>query len=71
MKHSTEQLIIAALSHAREKHPEWPENYFEAMCVITEEVGELAQALNDGDGIQARVEAGHVLATVIRFLEGE
>ena len=71
MKRSTEELIAEALSHAREKHPIWPHNEFEAMSIITEEVGELAQALNDGDENQARVEAGHVLATVIRFLEGE
>ena len=70
MEDSTEQLIIAALAHAREKHPIWPPNEFEVMSIITEEVGELAQALNDGDIDKAREEAGHVLATVIRFLEG-
>ena len=69
MKQSTEQLIVEALAHARVEHPRWPANEFEAMCIITEEVGEIAQALNDGDLGRAREEAGHVLATVIRFLE--
>ena len=55
---------------AKSKHPEFPDNPAEALCIITEEVGELAEAINDGDSVDhLREEAAHVAVTAIRFLE--
>ena len=62
--------VISELIRAKEKHPEFPENHAEALCIITEELGELAEAINDGDSVEhLREEAAHVAVTAIRFLE--
>jgi NTP pyrophosphatase (non-canonical NTP hydrolase) len=62
--------VILEMTKAKVKHPEFPDNPAEALCIITEEVGELAQAINDGDGVDhLREEAAHVAVTAIRFLE--
>lgn len=64
------QFVISELIKAKEKHPEFPDNPAEALCIITEEVGELAEAINDGDSVyHLREEAAHVAVTAIRFLE--
>lgn len=64
------QFVISELIKAKEKHPEFPDNHAEALCIITEEVGELAEAINDGDRVDhLREEAAHVAVTSIRFLE--
>jgi NTP pyrophosphatase (non-canonical NTP hydrolase) len=55
---------------AKAKHPEFPENLAEAHCIISEELGELAEAINDKqDNERMREEAAHVAVTAIRFLE--
>ena len=62
--------VISELIRAKEKHPEFAENHAEALCIITEELGELAEAINDKQSIDhLREEAAHVAVTAIRFLE--
>ncbi len=40
--------IIKAVQHAKAKHPFFCENLPHAVCLATEELGELAKAVNDG-----------------------
>lgn len=63
--------INEAVAYARKKHPVWPENSFEQLAVITEELGEISQAINDQDLEKARHEAYQTIDTLIRFLEGK
>ena len=57
------------------KHPSFPGNAPEAVCLITEELGELAQEINDifecvpGAQERALIEAAHVAVTAIRTME--
>lgn len=63
--------VISELIKAKAKHPEFPENLAEAHCIISEELGELAEAINDGDSKEHLIEeAAHVAVTAIRFIEG-
>ena len=63
--------VLEQLAKAKEKHPEFPANPADGHCIISEEVGELAQAINDKQGIERmREEAAHVAVTAIRFIEG-
>lgn len=63
--------VLEQLEKAKAKHPEFPTNPAEALCIITEEVGELAEAINDRDCIEHQIEeAAHVAVTAIRFIEG-
>ena len=62
--------VIAELTKAKVKHPEFPDNPAEALCIISEELGELAEAINDKESIERlKEEAAHVAVTAIRFLE--
>lgn len=64
------KFVISELIRAKEKHPEFPENPAEALCIISEELGELAEAINDKQSNERmREEAAHVAVTAIRFLE--
>jgi NTP pyrophosphatase (non-canonical NTP hydrolase) len=55
---------------AKDKHPVFPDNPAEALGIITEELGELAQAINDGESKDRQIEeAAHVAVTAIRFIE--
>lgn len=55
---------------AKRKHPEFPNNPAEALCIIMEELGELAQAINDKEPSERQIEeAAHVAVTAIRFIE--
>ena len=64
------QFVISELIKAKEKHPEFPDNPAEALSIITEELGELAEAINDKQSKECmREEAAHVAVTAIRFLE--
>lgn len=55
------------LKDAIERHPDFAKTPHQAMCIIMEEVGELAQSLNDGDSENARVELFHCIATLARL----
>ena len=73
--------IESELKRARRKHPLFASTEPRAVCIIAEEFGEMAQAVNDSlalgrkteEGerkmLEARMEALHVIATCIRFLE--
>lgn len=67
---------VAAVSfvgkeYAKAKHPVFPANPAEGLSIITEEVGELAEAINDQHGkARMKEEAAHVAVTAIRFIEG-
>lgn len=63
--------VARELDAARKKHPQWPASPFRQVAVIAEEVGELAQAVNNDDLNHARQEAAQVAAVAIRFLEGK
>lgn len=39
--------IAAELSAAKAKHPTWSDNLAERACIITEELGEMAEAVNE------------------------
>ena len=73
--------IESELKRARRKHPLFASTEPRAVCIIAEEFGEMAQAVNDSlalgrkteEGekkmLEARMEALHVIATCVRFLE--
>ena len=74
--------IENAVKKAREKHPLFAETREGAVCIIAEEFGEMAQAVNDSVALgriteeakekmlEAKMEALHVIATCVRFIEG-
>lgn len=64
-------VIEKAVKHAEQKHPVFAENRFQAISVIGEEFGELAQAVNDNDFEKAEAEALDLIATCIRFLKNK
>lgn len=61
--------IISAVKHARQKHPFFCENLPHAVSLATEELGELAKAVNDGDVRQMKAEALDTIAVLVRMLE--
>jgi len=66
--------ISAALDQAKRKHPAWSDDPLHAVSILTEEVGELAQAINDfyhDDGSAERIldESAQVAAVVIRIMQ--
>jgi hypothetical protein len=66
------EIVAIELGKAKGKHPEYPEQPAEALSIIVEEVGELAQAINEKHIIMHQVEeAAHVAVTAIRFIEGK
>ena len=81
MNERTLKDIESELKRARRKHPLFANTEPRAVCIIAEEFGEMAQAVNDSlalgrnteEGeikmLDARMEALHVIATCIRFLE--
>lgn len=63
--------ILAELEKAEAKHPEFPALPSDGLSIICEETGELAQAINDGEGTERLAEeAAHVAVTAIRFIRG-
>lgn len=73
---SREHKIALALTeleyhHACKKHRtvDGGKGPHSAMSVLTEEVGEVAKALNEGDTQQAIKELGQVAAVSMRFIE--
>lgn len=69
MKDSTRTLIDSELAFARAKHPVFSTFKAEGISIIGEEFGELCKAVNEKDYKQAKLEALHVIATCIRFVE--
>lgn len=81
MNERTRKDIENEVKRARAKHPLFASTEARAVCIIAEEFGEMAQAVNDSlsagrkteEGeklmLAARMEALHVVATCVRFLE--
>lgn len=69
LKRQTYWLLKKELEHARTKHPIFTENAFQGLSIVTEEVGELAQALNDDNLEKAKIECAQVVVSATRMLE--
>lgn len=69
MKTKTQCNIELELANARAKHPLFASNEAEGISIIGEEFGELCKAVNEGEYKHAKLEALHVIATCIRFVE--
>lgn len=66
------EIVAIELGKAKGKHPVFPDNPTEALCLITEEHGELAATINDDESKERQIEeAAHVAVTAIRFIEGK
>lgn len=66
--------IAEELKRAREKHPNYPEDLFRRLAILSEEVGEVTMAVNDyDDGLDTlphiREELIQTAAMCVRFLE--
>ena len=61
--------IIKAVQHAKAKHPFFCENLPHAVCLATEELGELAKAVNDGNQAEIEAEALDTIAVLVRIIE--
>lgn len=69
MNTKTQCDIELELARARAKHPLFASCFADGTSIIGEEFGELCQAVNDKDYEHAKLEALHVIATCVRFLE--
>lgn len=61
--------IIQAVKRAKAKHPKFCENLPHAVCLATEELGELAKSVNDGNMAQIKAEALDTIAVLVRLIE--
>lgn len=61
--------ISKAVIRAKQKHPHFASNENEALSLLMEEVGEVAQALNDNNKEKAREEILDTIAVLVRYLE--
>lgn len=71
MKQSTLKLIEKHLTKARSKHSEFAETNYQIISIATEELGELAQAVNDGKITKTKSEAADLIAVMVRLIEGD
>ena len=63
--------VLEQLEKAKKKHPIFPSNPSDGQSIIAEELGELAEAINDKQSKERmKEEAAHVAVTAIRFIEG-
>lgn len=69
MNPNTTNRIIKATQHACEKHPFFAKSPEHAVSLATEELGEIAKAINDGNWQQAAAEALDTIAVLVRTLE--
>lgn len=64
------EIVALELGKAKGKHAIFPDGNADGLCIISEELGELAQAINDGETKDRLIEeAAHVAVTAIRFIE--
>lgn len=64
------EIVAIELGKAKAKHPEFPQWNSERLSIISEELGELAAAINDGECKDRQIEeAAHIAVTAIRFIE--
>lgn len=71
MNPTTMNEIIQAVQRARKKHPHFAATAWEAVSLASEELGEFAKAVNEGDASAAHEEALDTIAVLVRFLEGD
>jgi NTP pyrophosphatase (non-canonical NTP hydrolase) len=69
MKKQTFDSINKSVAKARKKHPKFAFSTAQVVSIATEELGEFAQAINDGDLKAADLEARDLIAVLVRFLE--
>ena len=69
MTKQTIDSINQNVAKARKKHPKFAFSAFQVVSIATEELGEFAQAINDGDLKAADSEARDLIAVLVRFLE--
>lgn len=69
MNPNTPNRIIKATQHACEKHPFFAKSPEHAVSLATEELGEMAKAINDGNWQQAAAETLDTIAVLVRTLE--
>lgn len=69
MTKQTIDSINQNVAKARKKHPKFAFFTFQVVSIATEELGEFAQAINDGDLKAADSEARDLIAVLVRFLE--
>ena len=63
------EIVAIELGKAKGKHPEFPYSA-DGLSIITEELGELAATINDGESKERQIEeAAHVAVTAIRFID--
>lgn len=67
MNPNTPNRIIKATQHACEKHPFFAKSPEHAVSLATEELGEMAKAINDGKWQQASAEALDTIAVLVRL----
>ena len=61
--------IIQAERQAKAKHPFFCENLYHAVSLATEELGEMAKAVNDGNLKQVKAEALDTMVVLVRLTE--
>lgn len=70
MKPETMNEILAAVKHAREKHPHFADDLNHAVVLAMEELGEMVKAINDcKTWDEVRAEAYDTIAVLVRILE--
>ena len=69
MTKQTIDSINQNVAKARKKHPKFAFSTAQVVSIATEELGEFAQAINDGDLKAADLEARDLIAVLVRFLE--
>ncbi|MDR1658872.1 MAG: hypothetical protein LBR94_00835 [Desulfovibrio sp.] len=71
MRVDTGWAFAKAAEHARRKHPVPARRKLHVICILLEEVLEFAWALLFQGPERAREEAGHIVAVIVRWMEGE
>lgn len=69
MNPTTANEVIQAVMRAKAKHPYFCDNLPHAVSLATEELGELAKAVNDGNIRQMKAEALDTIAVLVRMIE--
>lgn len=69
MTKQTIDSINQSVAKARKKHPKFAFSTAQVVSIAAEELGEFAQAINDGDLKAADLEARDLIAVLVRFLE--
>lgn len=71
MKLKTLQAVSRRLDHARTCHPVFADNKEQSFAVIMDEVDELYEAIQNESWERQVDEALDVIATCVRFIEGD